>query len=205
MAAKHVEISDPAAKNLVDNVVELGFVEKVEDPVVLTSPFFPSKIGGKPAWLALTGLPSQILCKNCEKPMVFLLQVYVPSEDEKSSSYHRTVFVFCCRNGACYTLNCNKCFTAFRCQITRENEFYPTDLSFQEQDKIFQEFKDRKAGVGSGWTKLCKVCGCRGEKLCGKCHGEHYCSKEHQAVDWKTGHKLVCGTGGQNTNKAGRW
>jgi pre-rRNA-processing protein TSR4 len=194
--AANAEFQDLAASH---DVVELGFVEKVENPVVLTSPFFPSKIGGKPAWLMLTGLPTEILCKNCEKPLVFLLQVYVPSNDEKSSSYHRTVFVFCCRNGACYKSNCNKSFAAYRCQLTRKNEFYPPDVGFQEQDKIFQEFREHRTGEGSNWTKLCVVCGCRGEKLCGKCHTVRYCSKEHQAVDWKAGHKLLCGASGEST------
>ena len=192
------------SENLVDNVVELGFVEKVENHVVLNSPFFPSKVGGKPAWLALTGLPSEIICKGCDKPLVFLLQVYVPSEDEKSSSYHRTVFVFCCRNGACYKSNCNKSFAAFRCQLARENNFYSLYPNCEEQDKIFQDFKDHKAGLGCSWTKLCVVCGCRGEKLCGKCHTVQYCSKEHQAIDWKTGHKSICSTAAQNTNESGR-
>ena len=190
---------------LASRCVELGFVETVESPVVLTSPFFPSKIGGKPAWLALTGLPSAILCKNCEKPLIFLLQVYVPSEDEKSSSYHRTVFVFCCKNGACYKSNCNKSFVALRSQLTRENEFYHPDSSFQQRDKVLQEFKDRGVKAASNWTKLCKVCGCRGDKLCAKCHKVHYCCKEHQAVDWKAGHKVSCGDhGGQSTNQPGR-
>ena len=199
MAAKHSE----TGQHFGDNVVELGFVERVENPVVLTSPFFPSKVGGKPAWLALTGLPTQILCRNCEKPLIFLLQVYVPSEDEKSPSYHRTVFVFCCRNGACYKSNCNKSFAAFRCQLARENNFYSLDSNFQEQDKIFREFKDHKATLGSGWTKLCEVCGCRGEKLCGKCHKVRYCSRDHQAIDWKTSHKAICRTAVQHSNESG--
>ncbi|XP_028398834.1 programmed cell death protein 2-like [Dendronephthya gigantea] len=179
------------------DIIELGFLEKVEDPVTLTSPFFPSKIGGKPAWLALSELPSQILCKICEKPLVFLLQVYTPADDEKSPAYHRTVFVFCCRNGSCYKSNCNKSLKAFRCELPRSNDFYPAVSSFQDQDKIFQEFKDKKAGAGASWTKLCEVCGCRGEKLCSKCRQVSYCSRDHQTVDWKTGHKLVCGNAEQ--------
>lgn len=198
------DINDSSSKNTSDKVIELGFVEKLEDPAVVTSPFFPSKVGGKPAWLALTGLPYQILCKNCTRPLIFLLQVYVPSENLKSLSYHRTVFVFCCRNGNCYTsINCNKPFIVLRCQLTRENKFYPPDLSFQEQDEIIERFKDLKLQVGSDWTKLCAVCGCRGDKLCAKCHAVHYCGKDHQVVHWKMGHKNLCGTGGQISNQSG--
>lgn len=182
------------------DIIELGFLEKVEDPVTLTSPFFPSKIGGKPAWLALSGLPSQILCRICEKSLVFLLQVYTPADDEKSPAYHRSVFVFCCRNGACYKSNCNDSLKAFRCELPRNNDFYPAVSGFQEQDRIFQEFKDSQGKVGASWTKLCEVCGCRGEKLCSKCRQVHYCSKEHQIVDWKTGHKFVCGGAEQQSH-----
>ncbi|XP_053878991.1 programmed cell death protein 2 isoform X3 [Malaclemys terrapin pileata] len=39
---------------------------------------------------------------------------------------------------------------------------------------------------------LCRVCGCLGPKACSKCHRAHYCSKDHQTVDWKLGHKLSC-------------
>ena len=39
------------------NEVELGFVEEAEDPEQLTSPHFPSKVGGKPAWLDNAHLP----------------------------------------------------------------------------------------------------------------------------------------------------
>ncbi|XP_048699894.2 programmed cell death protein 2 isoform X2 [Caretta caretta] len=39
---------------------------------------------------------------------------------------------------------------------------------------------------------LCRVCGCLGPKTCSKCHRAHYCSKDHQTVDWKLGHKLSC-------------
>ena len=40
---------------------------------------------------------------------------------------------------------------------------------------------------------LCIVCGCSGQKRCGKCTMAHYCSKEHQTHDWRSGHKNVCG------------
>ena len=192
------------SKNSVENTVELGFLERVENSFALKSPFFPSKIGGKPAWLALTGLPSQIVCTNCTKPLVFLLQIYVPSDDNKSLAYHRAVFLFCCKNGSCYKSNSNECFKAFRCQLPKENLFYSVDSSGLEQNKIFQEFEDRQSKVECDWVKLCKVCGCRGDKTCGKCHQVQYCSKEHQVIDWKSGHKLWCSKDKQNTNQHGR-
>ena len=56
--------------------VDLGFAEKVDKPWRLMSIFFPSKIGNRPAWLSLKGVPSldDLLCK-CGKSCTFLLQV----------------------------------------------------------------------------------------------------------------------------------
>lgn len=53
--------------------VELGFAEKT-DSWRLRSKFFPSKLGGKPAWLALKKLPSSLKCA-CGEPLTFILQV----------------------------------------------------------------------------------------------------------------------------------
>lgn len=39
---------------------------------------------------------------------------------------------------------------------------------------------------------LCRVCGCSGPKRCSRCHKAHYCSKEHQSLDWRLGHKQAC-------------
>lgn len=56
--------------------VVLGFLEEAERWRLL-SPQFPSKVGGKPAWLSQRGLPSaeELECETCHLPMVFLLQV----------------------------------------------------------------------------------------------------------------------------------
>ena len=99
--------------------LELGFVESPEDPASLTSLFFPSKVGGKPAWLDQTNLPSpsQLSCNNCSKPTVFLLQVYAPIEDGR----HRTLFLFMCRDPQCHQKN-TRCFKMLRCQLAEGKE-----------------------------------------------------------------------------------
>lgn len=58
--------------------VVLGFLEDAE-PWRLRCSQFPSKVGGRPAWLSQTGLPSvsALRCEICGLPMVFLLQVGV--------------------------------------------------------------------------------------------------------------------------------
>lgn len=40
--------------------------------------------------------------------------------------------------------------------------------------------------------KLCRICGCRGPLICGKCKTISYCGQSHQKLDWKV-HKLTCG------------
>lgn len=56
--------------------VDLGFLEKCE-PWLLTNKFFPSKCGGRPAWLELENLPNvnELKCEQCNSELVFLCQV----------------------------------------------------------------------------------------------------------------------------------
>lgn len=58
------------------NKIQLGFAEE-QDGWLLTSRFFPSKIGGTPAWLDLQNLPEakELLCDYCNEPCIFLCQV----------------------------------------------------------------------------------------------------------------------------------
>lgn len=59
-----------------ESSVDLGFVEDCE-PWLLTNKFFPSKVGGKPAFLELKNIPKPetLQCKNCKEPLIFLCQV----------------------------------------------------------------------------------------------------------------------------------
>lgn len=78
--------------------VVLGFLEDVE-PWRLLSPQFPSKVGGKPAWLSLRGLPElpELECEMCHLPMVFLLQVSVIKDTFNDPSPY-LLFVFSLEN-----------------------------------------------------------------------------------------------------------
>lgn len=90
--------------------VTLGFLEEAESWQLLSNQF-PSKVGGRPAWLSQLDLPSlpELLCEKCKLPTVFLLQVYAPIP-RNEQCFHRTLFVFCCKTPACYTRNDSKCF-----------------------------------------------------------------------------------------------
>eukprot|EP00727_Mastigamoeba_balamuthi_P000007 m51a1_g10002 putative programmed cell death protein 2 (371) ;mRNA; f:78349-79754 len=155
--------------------VMCGFCEEPEDAYDLTSPAFPNKAGGKPAWLALDRLPSpeSLTCDKCHVPMSFLLQTYAPL-DSLSHAFHRTLFIFCCRS----------CSSAkvFRGQLPDSNPYYE-----------LEDARVDHAGVKEGAERspLCVVCGCWGPKQCARCH-TRYCSGLHQKLDWAAGHSKEC-------------
>ena len=120
--------------------VELGFVERVDDPGQLTSPFFPSKVGGRPAWLDLKDLPQpqRLACGVCGKPSVFLLQLYAPIP-EHPCAFHRSVFVFMCKDPSCHQHCGFRAFRVLRCQLPRENDFYRQSSSDSDADAGHQD------------------------------------------------------------------
>ncbi|XP_072534313.1 programmed cell death protein 2 isoform X2 [Salminus brasiliensis] len=175
--------------------VVLGFLEEAE-PWQLHSAQFPSKVGGKPAWLSHVHLPGhpELVCEKCKLPLGFLLQVYAPIVGIERS-FHRTLYVFCCRTPACYTRNDNSCFKVFRSQLPRKNDFYAYDPPPDEEPA---DNGDEQHLLSSG-VKLCWLCGCPGQKACSRCHSVTYCSKEHQTIHWKQQHKKECCTEGASS------
>ncbi|XP_051854168.1 programmed cell death protein 2 [Antechinus flavipes] len=173
--------------------VELGFA--VEAPGWrLQSEQFPSKVGGRPAWLSECDLPgpAELACPLCSRPLAFLLQLYAPLPD-RADAFHRSLFVFCCREPPCCAA-----LRVFRNQLPRKNDHY----SYEPPSEEPPDEKDDSPSVQlrSG-VHLCRVCGCLGPKVCSKCHKAHYCSKDHQTLDWKLAHKQSCTTS-DNLNSA---
>lgn len=166
-------------------IVDLGYLEECV-PWKLESRFFPSKVGGKPAWLDLYDVPSKILCGNCKKPCIFLCQIYAPFE-EMECCFHRTVFIFFCKDPACCTSNVNNNFIVYRCQLGRINKFYSPEPPIDEEN--WQQ------DVTPDMCNTCCICGAKSDSHCGKCKVAYYCSKEHQRIDWKSGHKGRCSAG----------
>lgn len=164
--------------------VDLGFSEPCEK-WKLQSKFFPSKIGGKPAWLDLENVPSgdEVRCAKCNEPMTFLCQIYAPYEED-DNNFHRTLFVFVCRKAECNERNRSEGVKLIRSNLRRDNKFYSYEPPSDEPDPSFSLSK---------WLSLCEVCGCVGTKKCSKCNAESYCSREHQIIDWKDKHKHTCG------------
>ncbi|KAL6774401.1 hypothetical protein ACKKBG_A24860 [Auxenochlorella protothecoides x Auxenochlorella symbiontica] len=101
----------------------LGFVEDPLSPESLLRHRFPSKLGGRPAWLDPLRLPSpaQLAGPDEGSPLSFLLQVYAPV-DSNAAAFHRTVFVFIHTDAA--KLLQPGGVRALRCQLPLVNEFY---------------------------------------------------------------------------------
>lgn len=169
--------------------VDLGFCEKT-DAWRLQSHFFPSKVGGKPAWLALKPLPKpdDLKCSICGDPCVFLLQIYSPV-DGRDHCFHRILFVFICKKPSCCQRNSSSNFVVVRSQLPKVNEFYGT----QPPDEECSDWKPN----AERFSSLCFVCGCAAPYGCSKCHNVHYCSRAHQSWHWKHGHKQSCCKEGQ--------
>ncbi|RKP11840.1 programmed cell death protein 2, partial [Piptocephalis cylindrospora] len=174
-------------------IIQLGYAEDPEDD--LTSEYFPSKIGGKPAWLNPETIPgvTKLMCSQCQQPMTFLLQasVYAP-EDVPDDAFHRAVFVFCCRQGKCHRQS-SKLFKVLRAQLPKNNPYYPLP-SFEDEKEEEEEGEEETSHIPwKGTTHTCAVCGIKAEKTCGACHVARYCSKEHQTIHWTQGeHKQQC-------------
>ncbi|XP_077997124.1 programmed cell death protein 2-like isoform X2 [Glandiceps talaboti] len=70
-------------------------------------------------------------------------------------------------------------------QLPRSNKYYG------------YEPPEEKESSGQIWPTdfdepMCVMCGSKGPKRCGKCHKVAYCGRDHQKIDWKSGHKKVC-------------
>ncbi|KAJ7342214.1 hypothetical protein JRQ81_009676 [Phrynocephalus forsythii] len=174
--------------------VELGFAEEVAEAVGwrLRREQFPCKVGGRPAWLGEAGVPGpgELRCGTCGRPCAFLLQLYAPLL-ERPDAFHRSLFLFGCRQPACYRLAgpAPGCLKVFRNQLPRKNDTYSYDPPPEEPPVEPLPCVNLELKCGA---KLCRVCGCLAPKRCSKCHKAHYCSQDHQIRDWKKGHKVTC-------------
>ncbi|KAM9667364.1 programmed cell death protein 2 [Trichechus inunguis] len=168
-------------------LVELGFAEGA--PVWrLRSALFPSKVGGRPAWLGEAGLPgpAALSCPRCGRPPAFLLQLYAPLPG-RADAFHRGLFLFCCRDPSCCAG-----LRVFRNQLPRKNDFYSYEPPSEEPPPETGESVCLQLKSGA---HLCRVCGCLAPKTCSRCHRAHYCSKEHQTLDWRW-HRQACARAG---------
>eukprot|EP00884_Botryococcus_braunii_P021967 jgi/Botrbrau1/8454/Bobra.0237s0071.1 len=101
----------------------LGYVNPAGKPAHLLRHMFPSKVGGRPAWLDPVHLPPLHLLR-CPSGgfLQFLLQIYA-AVDDHPAKFHRSLFLFISPQGD--DLGTAGRIRAFRCQLGRENPFYP--------------------------------------------------------------------------------
>ena len=156
--------------------VDLGFIDTQYEPWELESRHFPSKVGGKPAWLDMKNLPpaETLKCPHCEEPRHFLLQVYAPDNDV-NEAFHRTVFMFICKKDQCWSGDSSAPILVLRSQLARDNSYYPYDPP--------QDSADWRPDLVQGvHCPVCEVCGGRGDMRCGQCRAVSYCGQV--SSDW---------------------
>jgi pre-rRNA-processing protein TSR4 len=186
---KHISLldsSDDESDNEYDGQedIELGFVNQVArvsdaNELHLNSDWSKwdgGKVGGKPSWLNPKKIPAgeKLNCLECAHPMSFLLQIYCPL-DEIPDAFHRSLYVFCCRNAVCSQIGSAK---ILRCQLPQLNNIYSAESGVEGQIQAD--------------TSLCALCGQRATFTCSACHVAQYCSKTHQKDHWSNGHKEDC-------------
>ncbi|KAH8396884.1 hypothetical protein KR215_005970 [Drosophila sulfurigaster] len=165
--------------------VDLGFAEETSNTAWLSNRYFPSKLGGQPAWLELEVLPTttQLQCNKCQAQKAFLCQLYAAFEDD--FNFHRSIYVFVCRNAGCQEANKAENFTVLRSQLPLKNKFYSEEEPSEDGDPL--------PAIPSP-KKLCAACGCFAPHTCSRCKSANYCSGGHQRAHWKQ-HKPNCEAG----------
>nr|BAN64236.1 programmed cell death protein 2, putative [Babesia bovis] len=114
-----------------DSRVELFAKVSPGEPWQYQRQFFPSKLGGFPAWLEPNNLPSEdrLQCPACSGIMTFVLQLYAPDDDEPSGdAFHRMLYLFACQP-------CGTNWRVLRSQLPRRNRYY--DYHPSEPGTIF--------------------------------------------------------------------
>lgn len=174
--------------------VELGFVSKFQDAgesavgarLLHENPDWSQwdggKVGGKPVWLNPHTVPTtqELACSECSNPLTFLLQIYCPLDDERDA-FHRSLYVFCCRQPGCSKQGNGK---VFRAQLPQSNGLYP------EESGVTAFAPQRSEAAPSSF---CVLCNQRAVFTCSACHVARYCSKAHQKDHWSQGgHKQDC-------------
>nr|XP_014338015.1 PREDICTED: programmed cell death protein 2 [Bos mutus] len=155
---------------------ELGFVEAAPS-WRLRSEQFPSKVGGRPAWLSETARAP---------PYPAGLSPPEPPSTCRGRGVPRARPLLAASLLVSYSPFLP---LVFRNQLPRQNDFYSYEPPSEDPPSETGEsvYLHLKSGA-----HLCRVCGCSGPKRCSRCHKAHYCSKEHQSLDWRLGHKQAC-------------
>lgn len=184
VAAETKEEEEEAAAEAADLAgapVSLGFAELPEDEYLLESAYFPSKIGGKPAWLHPAGVTAdKNRCPHCGGPLSFLLQIYAHATQNNAfpplNAFHRSIFLFACRESSCHAKMPPALppFRVWRSQLPRHSPYYsPVAPDYSRPPPTHCA---PLLGVGP----RCALCGASATKRCSGCQSIVYCTAEHQ-------------------------
>ena len=194
------EEEDEEALSDVETNVDLGFVSSPPHPLTLTRPYFPSKVGGRPAWLNPLHLPSpsELTCPACGDVFSFLMQIYAPLRDHPHL-FHRTLFLFLCTRQSCLARHseAEQTVVCYRSQLGRVNPFYsdsPAPKLGRAEGAVEEAVDPPHEGI-----HLCCVCGIKASAVCNACKGLWYCGRRCQKADWKLGHRGECTGSGSTT------
>jgi hypothetical protein len=148
-------------EDFADTSVDVGLIDLDLDEMTpdelklyriqMRSPFFPCKVGGKPAWLDYTNVPLaagatvendsdnnsnkprlELKCDSCKEQLLFLLQIYAPITDtdkfldrveDIDAAFHRVLYVFLCASSKCNV----RTVRVLRSQVSRANAFFAYD------------------------------------------------------------------------------
>lgn len=173
-------------------MVQLGFSVDIEDDehrmlVAHNSADYQEwdggQLGGRPSWLNPRDIPNTFIkCQNCDSPMLFVCQLYAPSEEVNPNAFHRSLYVFACPNSSLCGKQPTGSIRALRTQLPKQNLYFPEK---NQPDDI------RLQHLPSAWNiNLCKLCGQRG---LGKCpiQQEYFCGPHHQREYKKQIHDKV--------------
>ena len=81
---------------------------------------------------------------------------------------------------------------------------FPLQNSYYSEEPPSDEYDaTKKHPNAQRYQDICIVCGCTGSKRCSKCHKVTYCGKDHQRLDWKAGHKMLCTTDSEQSTVCG--
>lgn len=182
--------SDIDFDDMAESKVDVGYIDTSLDElsekelnlyrIQMKSPFFPNKVGGKPAWLDYSNTPLavgaglmndsnnnksvELQCLSCKSQLVFLLQIYAPiggqndqfSDQAESleDAFHRVLYVFLCSSKDCKS----RTFKAYRSQLNRQNDFFSHDPPPEDydEDDFDQELHDSEEHLKKFYLNLYK-------------------------------------------------
>ncbi|KAL3783930.1 hypothetical protein ACHAWO_012819 [Cyclotella atomus] len=144
-------------------------------------------------------------------PLCFITQLYCPGDDVREEAFHRSIYVFACptccsgnsplmqsvkdastaetsNTGSPPKHSLSDCIQILRCQLPKQNEFYPPKGDSGEKWIKHQSQYWAQCGKDDK-LNLCAVCGQRSRGKCPK-QNKWFCGPNHQKEHLRAAKKL---------------